>query len=396
MSIKSQPGNSGFTRLRDFGAFQTLTPLPTRTPVMVGGDRSLAEQDTRYLLPAVSLSSPRDSVRSRWLHSELATFLRRKWLRLSLQVVVTIALFVLLYLSISWTTLFVALQHVHKSMLLISALIGVCCIVLSAYQWHGLLRIARIHFDLADLVHLYMVGIAFSHLFPTGLGGDAVKALYVGNGDDERACSSGVLILCRITGFLAMLLIALPALYIWRSQINKQLSLWLCVLIIFFSFAIAALSFLLAFLCRFHASPLHRYPPLHSLFKLVASLGHRLWQPLALLRATLYGWIFWGAAILNCYCYASSLGLSIPFYFFLIAVPFTALVSAIPVSLNGFGLREGAFVFAFTTVHVSSAHALLLALLLDFQALCFAVAGTYLYFTRIKKWRKQNAPNLYR
>lgn len=396
MSIKSQPGNSGFTRLRDFGAFQTLTPLPTGTPAMLGGDTSLAEQDTRYSLPAVSLSSPRDHVRLHWQHSELATFLRRKWLRLSLQVVITITLFVLLYLSISWTTLFVALQHVHKSMLLTGVVIGACCIVLSAYQWHGLLRIVRIHFDLADLVHLYMVGIAFSHLLPTGLGGDAVKAFYVGHGDEERARSSGVLILCRITGFLAMLLIALPALYLWHSHLNTQLCIWLSVLIIFFAFAISTLSFLLAFLCRFHASPLHRYPPLRSLFKLVASLGHQLWQPLALLRATLYGWIFWCAAILNCYCYASSLGISIPFYFFLVAVPFTALVSAIPVSLNGFGLREGAFVFAFTTVHVSSAHALLLALLLDFQALCFAVGGIYLYFTRIKKWRKQNAPDLYR
>jgi len=395
MSIKSQPGNTGFTRLRDFGAFQTLTPLPARTPVTVD-DMAMAEEDTRHLLPSVSLSTPWDHARSRWQQSELATFLRHKWFRLSLQFVVTIALFVLLYLSISWTTLFVALQHVHKSMLLTGAVIGACCVVLSAYQWHCLLRIARIHLDLADLVHLYMVGIAFSHLLPTGLGGDAVKALYVGHGDDERARSSGVLILCRITGFLAMLLIALPALYIWHSQLNSQLCIWLCLLIIFFSFAIAAPSFLLAFLCRFHASPLHRYPPLQSLFKLVASLGHRLWQPLALLHATLYGWIFWCVAILNCYCYASSLGLSIPFYFFLVAVPFTALVSVIPVSLNGFGLREGAFIFAFTTIHVSSAHALLLALLLDFQALCFAVVGIYLYFARIKKWRRQAAHNLYR
>ena len=90
---------------------------------------------------------------------------------------------------------------------------------------------------------------------------------------------------------------------------------------------------------------------------------------------------FWLVAILNCYCYAEALRLNVPLYFYFFVVPLISLISFLPISINGFGLRETAFVYAFSTVHVASAPALLLALLMDMQALCFAVVGGGIYLT---------------
>ncbi|HEY4383957.1 MAG TPA: lysylphosphatidylglycerol synthase transmembrane domain-containing protein [Ktedonobacteraceae bacterium] len=313
--------------------------------------------------------------------------MQHRAIRLSLQISITFGLLLTLCLSISWTTLFLALSHIHKSMLLVAVVVGAGGVVLSAYQWRGSLRAVRLYIDLTDLIKLYLVGIAFSHVLPTSLGGDAVKVLYVGYGDEERACSAGALLLCRISGFLAMLLIAVPALFIWRAQLNSMLCFWLCLLIGLIGGAISCAFLLFSLLHRFIGNYMQRSVWLKWLNPMRNSLCKPLWSPPALLHATASGWIFWWVAILNCYCYASSLGLVVPFYFFLIAVPFVALVSFVPVSLNGFGLREGAFVFAFTTIHISSTHALLLALLLDFQALCFAALGVSLYVTIGKGWR---------
>jgi uncharacterized membrane protein YbhN (UPF0104 family) len=300
---------------------------------------------------------------------------------------ITFGLLLILGLSISWTTLFSVLSQTHKSMLLVAVVVGAGGVVLSAYQWRGSLRAVQLYCDLTDLIKLYLVGIAFSHVLPTSLGGDAVKVLYVGCGDEERACSAGALLLCRMSGFLAMLLIAVPALFIWHAQLNAKLCFWLCVLIGLIGGAIAGAFLLFFLLHRFTGNYMQRSVWPKWLNPMRNSLCKPLWSPPALLHATASGWIFWCVAILNCYCYATSLGLAIPFYFFLIAVPFVALVSFVPVSLNGFGLREGAFVFAFTTIHISSTHAFLLALLLDFQALCFAALGVALYMTIGKAWR---------
>ena len=97
--------------------------------------------------------------------------------------------------------------------------------------------------------------------------------------------------------------------------------------------------------------------------------------------AIAYGCVFWLVAILNCYSYATALGLNAPFHFFCIIVPLVSLVSAIPLSINGFGLREHALIYAFSTIHVSATTSLLIALFLDIQALCLALLGAWLYFS---------------
>jgi len=75
-------------------------------------------------------------------------------------------------------------------------------------------------------------------------------------------------------------------------------------------------------------------------------------------------------------------------YFYFIAIPFVALVTFLPISINGFGLREGAFVFIFSTIHVASASSLLLALFMDAQALLFGLTGICIY---LKLGSKNNA-----
>lgn len=398
-----RPEDSGFTRLRDFGAFQTKTPLPLSAPgeymsvpypPALSVPHPVTHRERLERLQRLSVLSARRSALQAVVTTPLPEVARQevregrnRWARVSIQVGITFALLWFMSRSISWASLISELGHVHKGLLLIAVIVGTGGVVLSAYQWRSLLRTTGLQFDLAVLIDLYLVGIAFSHLLPTGMGGDAVKALSVGKGDDERARSTGALILCRITGFMAMLLIALPALFLWHAQLNTQLCFLLCLLIVLTGSAICGGFCLLSLLPRFMFPFVQRFALLKRLGELCAMVRQQGWPPLALLQATGYGWIFWSVAILNCYCYAQALGLEIPLYFFLIAVPFAALISFIPASLNGFGLREGAFVFAFTTIHVSSAHALLLALLLDLQALCFAAFGIYLYIFRINKRR---------
>jgi glycosyltransferase 2 family protein len=374
MNREPQSDKSDFTHLRDFGAFQTSRAV-------------CAEQDTVHVSTKQTRSSIVGTIQLWWERSAIAALLQHKMIRLVLQVGIAATLLFVLSLSISWPTVFSALSHVNKGMLLVSAVVGSGGVILSAYQWRGLLRATHLQVDLVDLVKLYLVGIAFNHVLPTGLGGDAIKVLYVGYRENERARSAGALLLCRITGFLAMLLIVVPALFVWHAQLNATLCLWLCLLIILIGCVIACAFLLLFLLPRFTGSSMQRSLWLAWLNPLHKALRKQLWSPSALLRAIACGLAFWCVAILNCYCYASALGLAIPFYFFLIVVPFAALVSFLPVSLNGFGLRENAFVFALATIHISSAHAFLLVLLLDLQALCFAALGAYLYMTMGNSWR---------
>ncbi|HEV2472782.1 MAG TPA: lysylphosphatidylglycerol synthase domain-containing protein, partial [Chthonomonadales bacterium] len=101
---------------------------------------------------------------------------RKKAVSFGLRCAITLLMFGLLGKSISWPTLLAGLFHMRLGMVSLSLVVGAGGIVLSAYQWRSLLSGEGIHLDLANLINLYIVGIAFSHFLPTGMGGDAVKA----------------------------------------------------------------------------------------------------------------------------------------------------------------------------------------------------------------------------
>ena len=322
--------------------------------------------------------------------SGVSALKRKKWLSLSLRVAFTLVLFYFLARSLSWGMLLYALGTVQHTQLLVGLSVGGLGIVISSYQWRSLLQAEHIRSDLAALVDLYLVGIAFSHFLPTGMGGDAVKALYVGRDSGNSAGSTSAVIMSRVTGFFGMLLLAVPVLLIWHDRFQPTVIIGFGLLSLLVGFMIGTAIICAILLPAFARNTfLRRIPLMPSLLDKVTQVGKALYvtirRPRFLSVATLFGLQFWVIGCLNYYCYATALGIHVPFYFYCIAIPFVSLVTFLPISINGFGVRESAFVFIFATLHVSNISALLLALLMDAQVLFFGIVGGCLYLKMGKK-----------
>jgi hypothetical protein len=95
--------------------------------------------------------------------------------------------------------------------------------------------------------------------------------------------------------------------------------------------------------------------------------------------------LFWVIGCLNYYIYGIALHVDVPLYFYFVAIPFVSLVTVLPISINGFGVRESAFVYIFSTVQVPLATSLLLAFVMDAQILLFGAIGAYMYLTMSSK-----------
>src|SRR5581483_9907594 len=78
------------------------------------------------------------------------------------------------------------------------------------------------------------------------------------------------------------------------------------------------------------------------------ALGAAIRKPRALSLAVLFAMLFWVASFLNYYGYALALGVDVPLYGYVIAISFSSLMAALPISINGFGVRESAFVYIFS------------------------------------------------
>ena len=319
---------------------------------------------------------------------------KKKWLSVGLRLGMTALLFVLLFKSFSWSSLLGVLPHVDIEQILVAFIVGLFCIIASAYQWRSLLQAERIKFDLAELVDLYFVGIAFSHFLPTGMGGDAIKAMRVGNASGNNAGSASAVVMSRVTGFFSMLLIGIPILLIWHDHFNNTMTLEFFALSLLVSGMIGGAVFFAVLLPRFVKGKWINHKIFQSGIKIGKALSVAMQRPRSLGIAILYGAIFWICSCLNHYAYGVALGIHLPLYFYCVAVPFISLVTFLPISINGYGLREGAFVYIFHIMNVPPAEALLLALMMDAQALIFGSMGGALYLfsgNKAKNDKRQRA-----
>jgi len=310
----------------------------------------------------------------------------KKWVKFAARASVTAFLFVFLLKSVSWSTLFTTLVHAQHAWQLMGLAVGVLCIVLSSFEWHYLVQAEGIHTDLARLIKLYLVGIAFSHFLPSSMGGDVAKAFYVGRDSGNMAGAASSVMLSRMTGFLGMLIIALPSLLIWHSWFASKvivefLLLSLLLLVLISGAVIISLCLPKASSCLLLKSRWIPKGAVITAMELGQTLGSAVRRPRSLTIAILFGVLFWIASLLNYYGYAVALGIHAPLFFYAIAIPFSSIIAFLPISINGFGVREGALVYIFSTIHISPSSSLLLALLMDTQVLLFGAIGGCIYLT---------------
>lgn len=307
--------------------------------------------------------------------------MKKKWVSFTLRAIITLLLFAFLFKSLSWSTLLAAIARANHVFILLSLPVGTLGLIVSAYQWQYLLLAEQIHVGLVKLVKLYLIGTGFSHFLPTGMGGDVVKALYVGRESGNYAGSASAVVMTRLTGFFGMQLVAFSALIIWHAYFNGELVLWAILLSLLVGGMLGGVILLTAVLPRVLKKSWMKNRILANIIPVGDALIRAMKRPLFLVTATLIGVVFWILSALNYYVYAQALRMDVPIYFYFVAIPIVSLVAFLPITINGFGLRESAFVYIFATMHVPATNSLLLALLMDVQVLFFGAIGGLIYLT---------------
>lgn len=302
---------------------------------------------------------------------------KSKQLKFALRLLCTVVLFAILLHAVSWPLLLMKLRAADIGLLLVGIVVGLFGVIISAYQWQSLLSAERVHIDLRRLVNLYLVGIAFNHFLPTGMGGDLVKAYYIGKEANNHMRSASAVIMSRVTGFWGMLLIAVPVVIIWHIYFMIAFIMYFALSCLLMCLVLVGIFWLVTLLPKLTS----RWLKGHAF---TSTLRHSIARPQTMCLATLFGMVFHITAALNYYSLAIALHIdTVPIVFYLAAIPFVALISFLPISFNGFGLRESAIVYIFSVLnywHIAHEESLILALLMDTQLLLFGLIGSCIYF----------------
>ncbi len=225
----------------------------------------------------------------------------------------------------------------------------ILAVYLSSRRWNLLIPQDT---EIKRLFSLYMIGSFFNTCMPGIIGGDAVKAYYLSSDlktrqggrlkGQEVSIAVASVFMDRYVGFSAMLVISMIAFPFGFSYLEGTPVKWLMptVLVVFITASIVIFKF------RFG----ERLKFLLRIYEYFEIYGKRKGS---LFKAFLYSVFIQLANIVAVYVLSMGISLSISFLSLLIFVPIIVLISSIPVSISGIGLREGAFVVFLGTIGVS-------------------------------------------
>lgn len=298
-------------------------------------------------------------------------FLSSDAIKLLIRIVVTSSIFVLILRSIDVQQVWATLKQVKLDMLAIAILVQFISTTMSAYRWQLIMHNLRFGQSFLFYWRSYFKAMFFNQGLPTSIGGDALRVLDVANrGFRKRDVLYGV-ILDRVSGLAALMLLNLLA-YIFNPEL-LPLQVYHVTLILVIIGTVAVI--FIASLKYLHW--LDNYPQL-AIVKAISARLHQafLYNRMLLLASSLLIPLL---AILVFFIIGWALDLRYDPMTYFIIVPPAIYLTIIPISMAGWGVREGVLVGLFSLIGADKPTVLAMSIIYGFTLIIISLPGLIIY-----------------
>jgi glycosyltransferase 2 family protein len=255
--------------------------------------------------------------------------------------------------------------------------------VVSAFRWATLLRPLGIRTPFRDLVQYYLIGMFFNLFAPSTVGGDVSRVYYLVKDQDAAATGRAVttvpaaisVLMDRTIGMIVLVWLGAAGLLLFPGYAVPQ-----TIRSVTFALAGGLLlgALLVPVLRVFLPEGGH---PLMVKLRLALGSYRQHWRALltaAVLSLAIHLIQAWMHTVMG-----RALGLELPFSFSLIVYPLVGTFAAIPITLNGLGLREGGYIFLLAVIGIGSEQGIAFGILLFLiVALDSLIGGLLFLFQR--------------
>ena len=250
-------------------------------------------------------------------------------------------------------------------------------------QWKLLLERQGVHLSYGHLLKLYYVGLFFNNFMPGNVGGD-VKKVYdirMQGGQDTVGAGLTATFFDRLYGlfFVTLFALAMGVLFFVHDEAQRSFiwpSIW-----IFLGFCAMFAGLCSRRIGRLCTSVMSRFLPqsigerlVHMFERFTHFRSFKLWCQISLLSFVTQSL----RVFVHFYCgLAVGVALSISWYFYYI--PLVAIVSALPISIGGFGPRELLAQTLFARAGVARPASVVIQLLAHFVSLTLSLLGAFVF-----------------
>jgi uncharacterized protein (TIRG00374 family) len=258
-------------------------------------------------------------------------------------------------------------------------------LAVATWRWRLLLETQGYQAPLRPLSASYLVASFFNNFLPSNIGGDVIRVRDSSLLTGSTATSLAVVAIDRILGFGALYVLAALA-YVVGDDVVRQLAgsrVVLLLLGLFFG-ALAYVFFRPGIAGRLmQVSRLDRVRWLNEQFQIVQAAVH-----VYRMRVRNVWVAFLGSVVLQalavCYYYAiaHALRVELPLDACFLMVPLCTLLQAVPVSFNGWGIRESLFIVYFHQLGLSRDSALAFSLVGAGLIVLLSLSGAFVWMAR--------------
>lgn len=270
---------------------------------------------------------------------------------------------------------------------ILAVLLNILALVVISLRLKKILKVQGLSLKLRETVYLTFIGNFFNNFLPTSVGGDLVKAYYATKKSSKKLESFSAVFFDRFFGFLSIGLLAFLGILFLNKHIKDAKLLWGAVI-----FSITVLAVFVFFMnkeltrrlfSRLLDMPLFRYgSKARKLYNALNAYKEHKMVIVQLISISLSAQMVAVAAI---YILIKSLSQDISFFNLFLIIPLISVASMLP-SINGLGVREGAFVY-FLKEFISKESAVAVSVLYLAIILIMSLIGGGLYLFSGKLYR---------
>ena len=284
------------------------------------------------------------------------------WLKFALG----LGLLALLGWLVDWRRTIEILLGSNPGLVVLAGAILVLGIVVSTMKWSRLMRVVCGPLDFWPLLRAYWIGTFLNNYLPSSVGGDLMRIVVLAPMAPAAPLAASVLVE-RLTGAAALSVLSAACLSLHApAPVELAVALWLLIGAI--AGGLAAIWAGGTSLLGAGARLLARAPGV--VLRLVGKVT-RVGDAVAAYRrspgelavAFLWSLVFYGILVLFQFTLLRAVGSTIGLREAAIVAPLVPLVAMLPVTANGLGLAEGAFVLFYTQMGVPADQAFAAALL---------------------------------
>lgn len=291
---------------------------------------------------------------------------------LPLKILASLLMLAWMFSTIEWPEMVQILRQVNLTWIALALVWLIVSVGISAYKWQLILKASHLDVPMRVLWRNYWAGLFFNNFLPSSIGGDGLRIYWVGKLTGDMAGSTTSVVVERVLATIGLCLTAVIATSLTNVGIPYLLSFFL---IIMTAGSLILLFILFPQLANGLQKHLTRLPKAQVFLSEVITHGNRLRnQPGLLFQALIGSMLFQICVVMVNWCIFRALSaVELNPIEAAVIIPATSVAAMLPIGINGYGVREGAYIALFAHMGISSYVALtasiLFALLVSLSSL---------------------------